>query len=290
MTLHLDHSGLVVRDLSRAAQQMTALGFKLTARSHHTVPNPDGTLRPAGTANHCAMLQRGYIEIIAVTDPSADSFSRTEIGGFAARFEGLHLLATGTDDAEHVEARLNAGAQERVSVRALHREIDTPEGPHDAGFRLIVIPPLSGRDITFFVIEHRTPELLWTPASMVHPNGASTLLELVIVEADIDAVRPHYERVLGMPAGTDGEGLTFELDRSRYLVMTTDAAVRHFGAPLPPHDLPHCAGQAIEVVDLDATARLLTANNVPFGRTGDRLTIAPTHACGSFLQFAESAV
>ncbi len=289
MSLHLDHSGLVVHDLTRAAAQMAALGFNLTARSHHTVPNPDGTLRPAGTANHCAMLQRGYLEIVAVTDALAESFSRTEIGGFAERFEGLHLLATSTDSAERVAARLNAGERDLVTARSLHRKIDTPDGPRDAEFRLIVVPDLSGPDITFFFIEHKTPDLLWTPASMVHPNGATALLELVIIDDDLDGARATFERVLGTHP-VNGHGvLTFELDRSRFLVLTREAAARHFGALPPTHELPHCAGQAIEVVDVAQTAALLTANGVPFVRTGDRLTVAPGDACGAFLQFTGAA-
>jgi hypothetical protein len=280
---------VVVRDLSRAAEQFVALGFNLTPRSYHTVPNPDGSLRPAGTANHCAMLQRGYLEIIAVTDPSAESFSLTEISGFVERFEGLHLLATGTDNASRVEAHLNSTDERPVSVRALHRRVDIPNGPRDAEFRLIIVPQLSGPDITFFFIEHKTPELLWTADSMSHPNGSLGLLELVIVADDLDEARGPYESALGEPVTLNSEALTFELDRSRLLVMTPDAGARHFGTALPKHELPHCAGQAVEVSDLVATSALLTANGVPFHKVGDRLTVWPDNAGGAFLQFAERA-
>src|SRR5690606_18193309 len=104
-------------DLDLAASQMRALGFNLQPRSLHTVPNEDGSLRLAGTANQCAMLTRGYLEIVSVTDPTAISFSNTEIGGFLTRFQGLHLLAIGTDDAGNVETRLNTESQQPVSLR-----------------------------------------------------------------------------------------------------------------------------------------------------------------------------
>ena len=280
----------MVRDLSHAAGQLTALGFNLTARSYHTVPNPDGSLRPAGTANHCAMLQRGYLEVIAVTDPSAESFSRNEIGGFAARFEGLHLLAIGTASAGEVEARLNMWAEPFVAARSLHRKVDTPDGPRDASFRLIIVPQLSGSDITFFFIEHQTAELLWTPESMVHPNGATGLLELIVVDNNLETTGLLYEKAFGI-GPTEGDGiLSFALDRSRFLVLTEMAALRHFGAPVPTHDLPHCAGQAVEVADLSMTAALLTSKAVPFTRAGGRLTIAPEFAGGAFLQFAEAEI
>lgn len=287
MTTHLDHSGLVVRDLAAAAAQLRALGFNLTPRSDHAVPNPDGTLRPAGTANHCAMLQRGYLEIVAVTEPGANSFSRTEIGNFTERFEGLHLLAIGTRDAAETATRLNAGGHAPVEPRDLRRQVDTPRGKAEAQFRLIVLPRISGPDITFFFIEHRTRPLVWTPGSMDHPNGATGLLELVTIANDLDAARALYETAFGVaPVALNGS-LSFELDRSRYLVLTPAAAARHFGADLPVHALPHCAGQTVEVTDLATTAARLDANRVPYTRTRDRLTVTPAFACGSFLQFAE---
>src|SRR5690606_3939098 len=150
------------------------------------------------------------LEVFAVTDPKADSFSRTEIGGFAERFEGLHLLAIGTDSASVAEARINAWGTLPVSVRALHRKIDTPHGQRYAGFRLLVVPQLSGPDITFFFIEHRTPELLWTEPSMVHPNGATALLELVIITDDLGAARQGYDGAFGGSASVRDGVLAYD--------------------------------------------------------------------------------
>lgn len=288
ITTHLDHSGLVVANLDKAVAQIAALGFQPLPRSFHQVPDGSGNPVPAGTANHCVMLARGYLEVIAVTDPSRDSFSRWEIGGFAERFEGLHLLAIGTSDAEAAKDRLNAHGGTPVLTRDLRRKVDTDSGEQEAAFRLVVVPELSGSDITLFFIEHRTRELLWTPESQIHPNGATALLELVVVSDDPQASRPEYERAFGPATQTSADGLRFELDQSRFLVLTPAAAANHFGAPLPSHTTPHCAGQAVEVTDLAATASLLKANGVPFTTTHGRLTVGPDHACGAFLQFVEA--
>lgn len=287
MRPHLDHSGLVVADLESAGKQLHALGFNLSPLSQHTVPNPDGSLRLAGTANQCAMLQRGYIELVAVTDPAAKSFSNAEIGGFLGRFAGLHLLAIGTPDAGGVEKRLNSGTRPPVAMRDLHRLIATPDGPRDARFKLVVVPQLSGPDITFFFIEHQTPELLWTPLSLIHPNGAMSLLELVVVTEDLAAARPEFEKCFGLPAVSNGDHFTFALDKSRFLVMTADAAQNYYASPIPSRTLPHCAGQTVGVADLQTTKEILETHGVPFVHAGARLTVAPAHACGSFLQFVE---
>lgn len=287
MNTYLDHSGLVVSNLDGAARQLAALGFSLQPRSHHTVPNADGSLRLAGTANQCAMLERGYIELITVTDPTADSFSRTEIGGFLGRFEGLHLIAIGTGSARATEERLNTRDVAPLAMRALHRRIDLPEGLRDAGFHLIQVPEPSSPNIAFFFIEHLTPELLWRPNSMVHPNGAVSLYELVVVTDDMARARIIHEAVFGQVAIERDGGLCFPLDRSQFLVLTPEAAACHYGANLPGRALPHCAGQAVGVVKLSAAAAILEANGVPFTQVNERLTVGPQDACDGFLQFVE---
>jgi hypothetical protein len=51
----LDHVGLFVPDMARAAAAFERLGHR---------PAPGGPLVPAGTANRLAMLAEGYVEIL----------------------------------------------------------------------------------------------------------------------------------------------------------------------------------------------------------------------------------
>ena len=92
--LSLDHVGIAVADLDKAAAQFQRLGFQLTPRGYHTLPPPSpGAPRPlVGTGNNCAMLRRGYLELIGVTDPVYQGRLRADI----ARYEGLHVIAFGT--------------------------------------------------------------------------------------------------------------------------------------------------------------------------------------------------
>src|SRR5260221_5245 len=51
-------------------------------------------------------------------------------------------------------------------------------------FRNIVSRDAAVPEARLIVIEHQTPELLWQPDLMTHPNGALRLAETVICAAD----------------------------------------------------------------------------------------------------------
>src|SRR4051812_2468029 len=82
---------------TRPRHSSSDLGFQLTPRGYHALPPPaPGEARPrVGTGNNCAMLKRGYLELIGVTDPAYQGRLRVDIG----RYEGLHIIAFGTRDA-----------------------------------------------------------------------------------------------------------------------------------------------------------------------------------------------
>src|SRR5690606_29231778 len=114
------------------------------------------------------------------------------------------------------EARLNGLGTQPVELRSLNRNINTIDGHRNASFQLVVVPQASGPDVTFFFIEHRTPELLWTPRSIIHPNGALALLELVVVTEDLSAAGLLYAAVFGQAGTPRDGGLSFELRQSRF--------------------------------------------------------------------------
>ena len=72
--IDIDHAGVAGRDLDLLAAAFERLGFKLTPRARHSGRRkPDGPVEPFGTANRCIMLRQGYLELIAIVDPSCYS-------------------------------------------------------------------------------------------------------------------------------------------------------------------------------------------------------------------------
>lgn len=282
--LHIDHTGHIVHDLEAAAALYRRLGFRLTPISHHQTPGPGGEMVPAGTSNHCAMLPRGYLELMGVTDRSADSYSAREAAGFLDLFEGLHLLAISTADRDATAARLERDGM-AARKRELGRMVETPDGLAEARFRLLPVDALSDESRSFFFIEHATRDLVWAPGSTAHENGARALAALVIVADDPDALKETLSRTFGTECAADGAGLAWTLGPSTFTVTTAADASARFGATIAARAMPYAAAQVVGVADIAALATLLTRNGVAFHRHADGLTIAPEDCMGVALRF-----
>src|SRR5215471_5791695 len=104
--IFLDHVAHFVPAMDVAAEALELCGFRLTpftAQSNRT----GGKSVPAGTGNRCAMLRRGYVEILAAT---ADTPLARQLTERLARHVGLHLVAFSTADAAAEHRRLAAAA------------------------------------------------------------------------------------------------------------------------------------------------------------------------------------
>ncbi len=108
----LDHVGVVTRDLVALAGQYERLGFRLTPLARQA----DGRI-----GNRCAMLQQGYIELLAVVDPNARSAT---LERFLARHDGIHILALAIADEQAALVRLRRSGVSAPSVSEFERVID----------------------------------------------------------------------------------------------------------------------------------------------------------------------
>jgi len=280
----LDHLGVAVADLDAAAAQYRRLGFQLTDRGYHTLPPPtSGAERPlVGTGNHCAMLRRGYLELIGVTDPAYRGRLRADI----ARHEGIHVVAFGTGDsaaAAHAFAAAGLGAP---SPQILERPVGAGGESAVARFEIVNIPEQLLPEGHFFAIRHATPELLWKPALMSHPNGALDLKALTVAVADPDDFARRLGRALST-APVAGDGLTLTLSAGQVRVVDGDWVTAHVLTPAPT--LPLIVGLTLTVADLSRTSSLLERNGIAARRSGGSLMVDPGQACGAFIEFRTEA-
>jgi catechol 2,3-dioxygenase-like lactoylglutathione lyase family enzyme len=268
----LDHAGILVRDLDKAAAQFRRLGFKLTPRGYHTLPVTAGGERPrVGTGNNCAMLRRGYVELIGITDPRYEGRMRADL----ELYEGLHLVAFGTSDAMAAVQGVRAAGFHAADPRIMERPIEEEL----ARFEIADFPPdiLSGSHL--FAIRHATPDLLWKPELMTHPNGAERLEGVVIAAEDPAKMAVRLGRLLSIAPLKDT--LSLAAGRLRFVDAAWIAA--HIPGRSPA--LPFIAGLTLGVRDLDATADWLTTSGVAFERFQGGLRVAPSEGCGAFIEF-----
>ena len=242
----LDHIAHWVPDLEAAGETLASLGFCLTPWSEqHAAAGPGARLAPVGSANRCIMLGSGYLEVLA---PLAPTPIGRELQAGIDRYVGVHLLAFGASDTEAEQARLEAGGFPQRPPVALRREVETEAG-ETATLRFTVgrakLGSMAEGRVQF--LTHHTPEHLWQPRWLAHPNTAEALAEVWIVTADLDEAADRYAGYLGRSADRGEAGAAaVTLSRGRVSLFTPEA----FRARLPNvaiPALPFIAGYGLAV-------------------------------------------
>ena len=276
----LDHVGIAVTDLDAAATKFHRLGFQLTPRGYHTLPPPAPRAeRPrVGTGNHCAMLRRGYLELIGVTEAAYRGRLRADI----ARHEGLHIVAFGTTDAAAAVSALRSRGVEASGPRLLERPIEDGGETRLAGFEIVDFPETALPEAHFFTIQHRTRELLWRPPLLTHPNGVVSLVTLTVAVTDPADFARRLGRILCVTP-IDKDGLVLDLKIGQVRVVDGGWIAARLAGKIP--DLPYLAGVNLGVADVAKTADLLAQNGLPYQTKAGSLLISPADACGAFIEF-----
>src|SRR6185503_17696613 len=125
--IFLDHVGHFVRDQKAAAAALARAGFAPTPVSVQVAP--DGG--PTGTGNVCAMMMRGYVEVLFKT---ADTALGREFEATLARYAGIQLAAFAVADANAWHRRLGEAGFRTRPLAPFSRPVATETGTATAAF------------------------------------------------------------------------------------------------------------------------------------------------------------
>jgi hypothetical protein len=291
--LALDHVGICARELLPMTVQFEALGFSLSPIAQQSGrPTPDAAVELYATGNRCAFLEHGYIELLGILEP--ERFDNG-LGKFIARYEGLHILAMGMDDAGENLIRMKRAGIPIPGIAHLERPVDKPDGPRAKFSRLPYPDAPEGR---LQLIKHLTPELIWQDRWMDHANKAVALTELVLVSAEPAVTAARLSKLTGLviePRGAGGFLLRFPggagVAGPRAPAMETRVSVlspEDLPATLPGvaiPDLPFMAGFFVRTSDGNAAVRKLLGHLPLVELPGGGLMVPPAHAAGAALVF-----
>ncbi len=235
--LVLDHIAHWVPDPAAAAADLAALGFCVTPFSAQCIGDPPV---PAGTGNHCVMLEGGYLEFLA---PLADTQNAAVLRAGMARYTGVHLVAFGTADPVGDHARLQAAGFAPLDPVALSRPIETPDGFRQARFTVVRTKPGAMEEGRVQFVEQHTPDFLWQRRWLRHENGAIRLKRVEICVADPQAAVLRYAAYTGLAPSRihDWPGLA----TSRGALVFRDPAETEKRLSVAPPCLPWIAGYAL---------------------------------------------
>lgn len=287
----LDHVGVAVRNLDAGRDIFQRLGFQLTVRSHHRGSRaPGAPVEPWGSANHCAMLQRGYLEVIGLTDPAKFS----TVKGMLDNYEGAHIVALQGESVDTAHSELRKFGLAVDEPRDLERMAAYgPDGTDSrrVAFRNMYMARSIFTEARLQYTEHLTREVMWQPHLLEHPNGALALSDLFLCSEDVEATVLKLAPVFGVQARqvSQGEHL-LRLHHSSIRILTPEAwAEWATEAKLPP--LPAPVGLGVQVRSLGATRDHLVRNGftVQAGRANG-IWVGPEQACGAVIYFFDGGL
>lgn len=285
--LVLDHIAHFVPDMAGAERELERLGFTLTPLSHQEHRSaPDQPIVSAGTANRTAMLARGYLEFLTTT---GDTPNAARLKAAMARYTGVHLVCFGTAESAKVHSRLLQREFEPPPIVHLQRTVQGEDGkPMEARFSVTRAAPERMPEGRIQFCEHHTPEAIWQPRWLKHPNGVQSLLAVAVAVADIDEATQRWCKLTGRTFRATGDLRVIVTDRGQAILGTAAAIERTFG--MKPPTLPWIAGPVLGVRHLFQTETFVRKAGASVLRdTAGRIVIAAPAAIGGIFAFQQDA-
>jgi len=256
--LVLDHLAHFVPDLDAAAAVWESLGFTVSERSEHQVEG-----KPAGSANRCVMLERGYIELLT-----------------PAKLVGVRLACFGTPDAEAEHRRLAAQGFAPEPLVRLGRALDDGS---PVRFSVVRTPQERMPEGRVQYVEHLTPESIWQPR-YVNPLS---LEGVFVVAEEPRAAAARWGRFSGLLPRRDGNLVHLDTARGRVSIGTRDVLKDLLGDAPPA---PALAGYALGCSDPRALAERCRASGMrvtrrenPNGRESAYAVLLPAALGGAWV-------
>ncbi|GGB11024.1 VOC family protein [Allosediminivita pacifica] len=271
--MNFDHAVVnVLGEMDSVAESYRRLGFQLTPRGHHTL----------GSINHLAVFGETYVELLGYAEGEREK--RAELWEHPPGLTGIAFRA---GDAAALHRQMAEKGVPIEPFKDFSRPVEIDGTRYEAAFRTFQIDRAELANGRLFFCQHNTPELIWRPEYMDHPNGVSEITEAIVA---CDAPAALADLV------TAAEGLARRGDDSvdagttvvRFLPR---AAVAEDFGPVPDDKAGHMRMVALGLRcrSLDALRALLDGNAVPYEpATGSVVTVSPTEAHGLYLRFSEA--
>src|SRR5882762_1300159 len=284
----LDHVAHFVPAMDPAAAALERCGFRLTSFTAQA-NRVDGAAVPTGTGNRCAMLRRGYVEILTATPSAAgDTPLARQLRERIADHVGLHLAAFSSADTAAEHRRLADAGFPTLPLVEMRRPVTMEAGSEDACFTIARTVPDSMAEGRVQFLTHHTESLVWRPGFLEHPNGAQALTGLWIAASDPAEPAARFARFTGRPAMRDGAVTTVALDRGAVHIASPEFLAEALGIT-PAGTLPCFVAAQIAVTSLAGLAAHLDAAGLAYRQIrlaeGDAIAVTLPAAIGDTMLF-----
>jgi hypothetical protein len=284
----IDHVGLVGRDVHAMRVAFERLGFIVTAPK--LLMRWDAkTGERESLQQECAhaIMEQSYVELSAVLTDEPSHY----LVPLVRRYHGLHILALRSSDIEADHLRCVRAGLEPTAVSIATRDVEYGIRQGAAQFRWFTLPLERSPGGLVCYVHNHTPEIVFQPEVMAHPNSATGVHGVTIVASKPAQVAEQYRVLFEQEPAAIGEELRFESGKQCVRIMSRHAFVaRYPGAGVPV--MPCLRALDVIVRDIGAARAYLNATRVRHQEREDgSLWVGPRSACGAALRMIpESAL
>jgi hypothetical protein len=271
-----DHAVLNLHyDLDSGQDLFNSFGFKVAPRGYHSL----------GSINHLIVFETNYLELIGLD--RANPNPRKELLDWPV---GLNGLVIGSDDIEATRAQLQLSNLPVLEPKSFSRPVEIGGVVSEARFRTVHIDPSFFPASRLYFCEHLTPDLVWNPAFMQHPNTASCLRRLLVAAEDTRLQASHLARAVGAKLGTAASieigGTLIQFEPTQRLFDLYGRSIRLEGS------LPGVLGMSIGVGSLNALKGSVESRWIGKLIEADphRMIVPAAECFGVMLEFVETNV
>ncbi|ETX03021.1 MAG: hypothetical protein ETSY1_01560 [Candidatus Entotheonella factor] len=187
----IDHVGFVTKDLAQLERLYRRLGFHLAPRQPLNTSS-DVNQAPQEVGQHSAhiIFQQGYLELTAVQGTAPDMHLTPYLG----RPDGVQIVAIRTDSASDAHGQMHHMDLPPSDLAISSRTIAYGTGG-EARFSWFMLSPSEFPEALLCWVEHLTPELVYQPEVMSHPNGVLRLKEVLMTVEPFAELQPRYAKL-----------------------------------------------------------------------------------------------
>ena len=265
--IFLDHIAWFVPNISLASKAFDQLGFNLTPFVAQSNLNPSGGAPiPAGTGNRCAMLHRGYLEILTTVDGEENTQLAQQLTHSLQRYTGVHLIAFSVDDTEAAYERLDREGFCPLEPVNLRRPIQLEDGEQgEVAFTVLRVPPNCMEEGRVQILRQETPELVWREELIARENGLSALQGVLIAVSHPENAVDRFSRFTGKAANETEGYFNIDLDRGRISIVSEKKCLELLPQTEIPA-LPYMAAVILQSENLSKTKSFLEKKGINYSR------------------------
>ncbi len=280
----IDHLVFGVADLDEAAHAYRHMGFVISPRAEH---------QALGTANHVFVFENTYCELLGVVRPEV---AKKTVGGALAAGSGVSGLAlcgvAGLAKSHYSASGISAGEPIDFS-----RDAEVAGEIKRARFRISRLEEGAPSGFFVFVCEHLTPELVWHPDAMAHPNGVTGIREVLVQAEDPARAAAAFECLCLGSVRTDGRFYEVALGVRLRFFKQNDLEDRYPGLSRPLRsggEVGTVAARGVGVVfstnSIERSIDHLVDAGIDYVSTGrNSVFVLPEHAGGVLVEFTQGS-